>query len=67
MRSFVARRLISTHTQLDISGTSFNSCGDPPSSLSILGHLPATTTHVILHNPKRNNQRTANIVIWGIK
>ena len=67
MQSFVARRLISTHTHLDISGASFNSCGVPLFTLCTLGHPPATTTHVILYNPVRNNQRTPNIVIWEIK
>ena len=61
MRSFVARRLISTHIHLDNSGASFNSCGDPLFTLSILGHPSAITTHVILHNRMRNNQRTSNI------
>jgi len=67
MRFFVSRRPISTHAHLDISGASFNSCGDPLITLSILGHQTATATQVILHNPMRNNQRTSNIVIWEIK
>jgi len=49
------------------SGASFNSCGDPRFTLSILGHPTATTRQVILHSPMRNNQRTPNIVIWAIK